>query len=266
MKLVRMGVILLMTASLLVGCGTQSYPENVVAVVNGETITQEEIKDVITERKLSNDMYDVMQSLRGESSMSQKEAMMQSFGIKEQEMTPVQKRFFEGVERSSTKMLTENEALNVLLVEEVLYQEATKQGHDVSVERAKEVLEESKKITQETLAQSKDALEEYNNYLEKTASIYHQYGFASEDDYLNQRIDRTARSMAINTMYPEFNRVIADKLPNTDLPQMEQANAWVDYGEFLLDKAKVKILKPEFKIEHYGESWSHGKLKLVGAK
>ncbi|HHY28413.1 MAG TPA: hypothetical protein GX523_17060 [Desulfitobacterium dehalogenans] len=265
MKLIRAGVFFLMAALVLGGCASQSYSENVVAVVNGETITKEEIAEVIKERKLLIDLTEALRLVNGESSMPQREAMIQAFGINEEDMTPGQKRFFEGIERSSAKIPTENEALNILLVEEVLYQEAVKEGHDASIDKVKEIMEESKRINMEAMSQNEEALKEYNEYVEKTASIYHQYGFASEDDYLNKRIDRTARAMAINTMNYEFDKVMTDKLPNIDLPQMERGNAWEDYGEYLLSKAKVKILKPEYQIEHYGESWSHGKLDLKAA-
>jgi hypothetical protein len=38
--------------------------------------------------------------------------------------------------------------------------------------------------------------------------------------------------------------------------------AWDDYGEFLLDKAKVKILNPEYSVELHGEPWTSGFLDL----
>lgn len=262
MKLIRAGVFFLMAALILSGCASQNYPENVVAVINGETITQEEIDEAINEGKLHIDLTEALRLLNGENSMSQRDAMLQAFGVDEGNMTSGQKRFFEGIERSSAKIPTANDALNSLLVEEVLYQEAVKQGHEASIDRVKQILEESKRINLEAMSQDEEALREYNEYVEKTASIYHQYGFISEEDYLNKRMDKTAQAMAINTMNYEFDKVMADKLPGVDSAQIERGNAWEDYGEYLLSKAKVKILKPEYQIQHYGESWSHGRLNL----
>lgn len=261
MKLIRAGVFILVAALILSGCAGQNYPENVVAVVNGETITQEEIDEAINERKLRIDVTEALRLINGENSMTQRDIMLQAFGVDERNMTSGQKRFFESIERSSS-MPTENDALNSLLVEEILYREAAKQGHEASIDRVKEILEESKRISSEAMSQDEEALRQYNEYVEKTVSIYHQYGFTSEEDYLNKRMDKTARAMAINTMNYEFDKVMADKLPGVDSAQIERGNAWEDYGEYLLSKAKVKILKPEYQIQHYGESWSHGQLNL----
>jgi len=258
---IRTTIILVLALLLLGGCAEEKYAEKVVATVNGVTITEEDIEELLKERSLTTDITEVMMKIAGEITLP-REAMVLAFGINEEAMTSAQKRFLDNIERSSTKELDKNEALNILLVEEVLYQEAVKQGHDVSLEEAKEVLEESKRITKETVSQSEEDLRIFNEYYEKTASVYHQYGFVNEDDYLNKHLDKTAKAMAINKMNYEFNKVMQDKLPNIDPLQIEQTNAWEDYGEYLLSKAKVKILKPEYTILKYGEPWKHGKLDL----
>lgn len=65
-------------------------------------------------------------------------------------------------------------------------------------------------------------------------------------------------------MKNRFDEVMADqlfgKLPVPDTYQI--SNAWDDYGEFLLDKAKVKIINAEYSQERYGEPWDYGRLDL----
>src|SRR5690606_14290791 len=117
------------------------------------------------------------------------------FGLKEGELTPEQERYFEDLERSTTKKLTENEAFNILLREEVLYQEAVKFGHDVTEDWVKNALEESQKINLEVIETNEESKEFYNKYVEVSTEIYNKYGFASEEDYLNQRVDRLVYSM-----------------------------------------------------------------------
>jgi hypothetical protein len=241
--------------------GSQKNADNVVAVVNGVEITEEDIETVITEKNIVIDIGEATGAIGAE--MKSREELYEALGINPEAMTPAQKRFFENRDRSTFKQLTQNEALYNLLIQEVLYQEAVKQGHEVSIERAKEVMEDSKRTTLETAAQTEEGLKFYTEYYENADAIYQQYGFASEDDYLSQRIDRTAKAMAINSMQREFYRVMEGKLPNINVDMIERTNAWEDYGEYILSMAKVEILKPDYTIESYGEPWNHGKLELT---
>lgn len=260
MKRVRLSVISLLAMFLLVGCGSEKYPENVVAVVNGEYITVEDVERELMERKLSIEIMDAFNQVHEID--NSREAMLEGFGLKEGELTPEQTRFFEDLDRSTTKMLTENEAFNILLRDKVLYQEAVKLGYGVTEKRVKEVLEESKQLNMEALELDEEAKETYNKYLEVSTEIYKKYGFASEEDYLNQRIDKIVIEMANTGLEFQFNNAMADQVTDPVFEQIELANAWGDYGEYLLDKAKVKILKPEFSIEKYGQPWNYGDLDL----
>lgn len=260
MKWVRLTVISMLVILLLAGCGSQSYPDDVVAVVNGEYITSEDIERELMERKLFIEINEALNQVHKVDEL--RKAMLEGFGLKEGELTPEQERFFKDLDRTTTKMLTENEAFNILLRDEVLYQEAVKLGHDVTEERVKEVLEESQEVNREIFESDEESKEFYNKYMEVSTEIYKKYGFESEEDYLNQRIDKLVYSMATNGLHYQFSNAMADKITDSYFEQIELTNAWGDYGEYLLGKAKVKILKPEFSIETYGEPWNYGKLDL----
>lgn len=260
MKRVRLSLISLLAMFLLAGCGSEKHPENVIAVVNGKYITVEDVERELMVRELSIEIYDALNQIYEID--DQREVLLEGFGLKEGELTPEQERYFEDLERSTTKKLTENEAFNILLREEVLYQEAVKFGHDVTEDWVKNALEESQKINLEVIETNEESKEFYNKYVEVSTEIYNKYGFASEEDYLNQRVDRLVYSMATNGLQFQFNNAMADKITYSHLEQIELANAWGDYGEYLIDKAKVKILKPEFSIEKYGQPWNYGDLDL----
>ncbi|HWQ73592.1 MAG TPA: hypothetical protein VN370_14890, partial [Desulfitobacteriaceae bacterium] len=116
----------------------------------------------------------------------------------------------------------------------------------------------------EALIGDEEALKKQDEIIKYSNEIYKQYGFESEEDYLNQRIDKTAQAMTISGMKSQFNKVMTDKLPESDSYQrsIDISNAWDDYGEFLLDRAKIKILNSEYSIELYGKPWSYGVLDL----
>jgi hypothetical protein len=241
MKVRRITAISLIIAlAMLVGCADKKYPENAIALVNGKIITEQEIEKGITERKMSVAIGEKIRSLEP-NSLTSKEALIQSLNIPEDELNPEQIRYLESRERSTTKLLSNNEAFNILLREEVFYQEAVKQGHEVSVDKAKQILEESNKVSNEALSGDEEALRKQNEIIKYSNEIYKQYGFKSE-----------------------FNKVMADKLPQSDSYQqsIDTSNTWDDYGEFLLDKAKIKVLNTEYGVELYGKPWSYGLLDL----
>lgn len=264
MKLRKITFIALIIAlSLLVGCTEKKYPENSVALVNGVIIKEQEIEKEITERKMAIAIGEKIRLLEP-NSLTLREAIIQSLNVSEDELNPGQIRYIESRERSITKLLNNNEAFNILLREEGFYQDAVRQGHEVSVDKAKQILEESNKVSNETLSGDEEALRKQNEIIKYITEIYKQYGFESEEDYLNQRIDKTAQAITISRMKNQFDRVMADRLPQLDSYQesIDISNAWDDYGEFLIDKAKVKVLNTEYSVELYGKPWSYGLLDL----
>lgn len=256
-------IALIIAVSILVGCAEKKYPENAVALVNGVIIKEQEIKKEITERKMAIAIGEKIRSLES-NSLTPKEAIIQSLNISEDELNPEQIRYIESIERSTSKLLNNNEAFNILLREEVFYQEAVKQGHKVSVDETKRILEEGNKVSNEALSGDEEALRKQNEIIKYINEIYKQYGFESEEDYLNQRIDKTAQAITISRMKNQFDRLMADRIPQSDSYQksIDISNAWDDYGEFLIDKAKVKVLNTEYSVELYGKPWSYGLLDL----
>lgn len=256
-------IALIIALSILVGCAEKKYPQNAVALGNGVIIKEQVIEKEITERKMGIAIGEKIRLLEP-NSLTLKEAIIQSLNVSEDELNPRQIRYIESIERSTTKLLNNNEAFNILLREEVFYQEAVRQGHEVSVDKAKQILEESNKVSNETLSGDEEALRKQNEIIKYITEIYKQYGFESEEDYLNQRIDKTAQAITIGRMKNQFDRVMADRLPQSDSYQksIDISNAWDDFGEFLIDKAKVKVLNTEYSVELYGKPWSYGLLDL----
>lgn len=256
-------IISLLILVISVGCTKENYLENVVAAVNGKTIARGDIEQKLTERKMTIAIADKIRSSDPEQ-LSLKEVLIQSLGISEEELNPEQNRYLESMARLRTKVLSDNEAFNILLREEVFYQEAVKQGHEVSISKAKEIIAESNEITKQALRGNEEVLKKHNQLLHYIDEVYNHYGFKSEEDYLNQRPDKTAQAMTISRMKNQFDKIIAgklsEKLPEADAYQI--SNAWDDYGEFLLDKAKVKIINAEYSLERYGEPWNYGHLDL----
>ena len=265
MKLQRFFIIVLISLlAILAGCAQEKYPGDVVAAVNGKTIARGDIEQKLTERKMTIAIADKIHSSDPEQ-LNVKDVSIQSLGIPEEELKPEQNRYLESVARLSTKVLSDNEAFNLLLMEEVFYQEAVKQGHEVSISKAKKIINESNVITKQAQrGNSEDELKKRNQLIHYIDEVYNHYGFKSEEDYLNQRMDKTAQALTISRMKNRFDEVMADqlfgKLPVPDTYQI--SNAWDDYGEFLLDKAKVKIINAEYSQERYGEPWDYGRLDL----
>jgi len=256
-------ILLILALAILAGCGNEQYPKDVVAVVNGKTISEKDIEKKLTERKMTSAFANSIGYVEP-IGITPKEALIKGLNVNGDDLTPDQLRYLESTERLTTKLLSNNEAFNILLREAVLYQQALKEGYSVSTDDAKQILAESKQATDEKLKNDKDAQEKYNETLETNKKIYNQFGFQSEEDYLNQRIDKTAQALTISRMKNQFNKVITDKLPKANGLQLvvEKQNAWDDYSEYLLKKAKVEILNKEYSIEIYGGPWSYGTLDL----
>jgi len=136
--------------ALLVGCATEKYPENAVASVNGVIITEQDIDQEITERQMSLAIYEKL-TAQEPNQLTPKETVLLLLGITENELTPEQSRYIESWERSTTKMLSRNEAFNILLREEVYYQEAVKHGHEVSLDEAKKIIMQSSELSQQAI-------------------------------------------------------------------------------------------------------------------
>ncbi|AGA68241.1 hypothetical protein Desdi_0714 [Desulfitobacterium dichloroeliminans LMG P-21439] len=256
-------IVLILALSGLVGCAEKKYPEDAVALVNGVIINEQEIEKEIAERKMVIAIGEKIRSLEA-NSLTPKEALIQSLNITEDEFNSEQIRYIESTERATSKLLSSNEAFNILLREEIYYQEAVKQGYEVSVDEAKQILVESNKVSNEVLNDDEEVLRKQNEITKSITDIYKQYGFESEEDYLNQRIDKSAQAMTISRMKGQFSKVITDKLPDSDGVQlsMDISNSWDDYGEFLLDKSKVKVLNTKYSTELYGKPWGYGLLDL----
>lgn len=246
-------VFLILLLATLTGCGNEQYPSDVVAVVNGKTISEKDIEKELTEREITRAFLSGSES----NNMTFKETIIEALYVSEKDLTIDQIRYIESVERKTTKELSRNEAFNILLRGEILYQEALKKGYEVSTDQARQILEESKKSTEELLKDDSEVVE----YINK---IYKQFGFQSEEDYFNRRLEKSAQAMTINKIKNKFNETIINKLPEADGLEIaiNQENAWDDYGEHLLKKTKVKILNEKYTIEFYGEPWNYGTLDL----
>jgi len=259
-------IVVVLFCSILMGCSSEKFPIDTVAVVGGKAITEEQIKNEIVERNIAIRMMEKLSEQNPSSSRSPKSILLQAMNIKEEDSIKEQKRYIESLERSTFSPLTENEAFNSLLRQEVLYLVACKQGYEVSQERALKVLKEGDEQTELAVVNDEKALERYHDALIIEDEVIRKFGFESWDAYQKNRSYKLSQAMSINFMRGKFKGVFDEKLQNT-APMgsdeiIAEANAWDDYTEFLLKGAKSKLVNDKYKLQLYGEPWGYGELNL----
>lgn len=253
-------ICILLIISMIAGCSDQKYPQTTVAVVKDMIITEEMIQAELMEKQISLEMGKKLAELGpSEQEQTPKEIMLMALGIEEGDLSADQKRYLDYLQ-ARTKLLSENEAFNKVIREEVLYQQAVKQGFLVTEDRAKKVLEESDDVTREQMSQTEDK-EKYEKYIQHENEIFKEYGFESREGYwLKWHLAETAQGSTIQLMKNEFEKKIQEVKPNLDgYPLMiEQYNAWEDYTEYLLKKSKTEIVIDKYVLEFKGKEWLYG--------
>lgn len=259
-------IVVFLGLGILIGCSSEKFLMDTIAVIGDKVITEEQIKNEIAERNIAIKILEKLYQQNQSDIIAPKDDLLQTLNMKEEDLSKEQKRYIEARERSAILPLTENEAFNILLREEVLYQVALKQGYEVSQQRALQVLEESDEQSKRNAANDESTFKSYNEALKIQDEVVREYGFETWSSYQENRADKLAQAMTINLMKNRFKDSIEEKLPNSALTGIDKIiaidNAWEDYTEFLLNGEKIKIVDNKFYVKLYGEAWSYGEMNL----
>ncbi|GAW91374.1 hypothetical protein [Calderihabitans maritimus] len=241
----------------LVACSNNTSGNDVVAVVNGREITLQEIRQEIREREVSLQMSRRVQQLSGEDEENNSfnpqdyiEQYIRNIGLDPSSLTEDEKRYFRRMRRSMAP-LDENQAFNLLLRREVLYQEAKRQGFDVSLEEARKLLEEVDEMSEKSYKREGS----WEKVLELEKEAWQALGYRSREEWKESRIPRIARSVAIKRLKENFASKLGERYPEVRGFEFEvlRENAWEDYTEKLIRRANIKIKRDGFEITFYGK-------------
>lgn len=212
-----------------VGC-TGEAKENVIATVEGEEITEQDIKDRI-------------------------------------EFLQVAEKLYTGKEDAETDF-TQNEVFNLIVREKVQYIEAKNLGYEVKTkEEMMKMLDESKEQREKVDPEIKGNLnDKYGSSEEFKESIVKEYGYDSMENYYEENIDMLITRYLINELsinyMDELKKELDKENMSGDLEYRESFDSWVNYIEHLLKNANIEIKDDEYEIEYHGDKWEHEGLDL----
>ena len=263
----RLGCAILASVIYVYGAGCTKaaqtvYPADTVVVVNGMAITEQGFKDETIKREISAKMLPKIMQLDS-SAQNPTAGTLKILGLGADQLSEDQKRYITSIERNyPDKPITQNAIFNHLVRQAVLYQEAVKQGYIVSNEEAQEILRQ----VNEASNQANDSDPTAQKIMVELNTVMNEYGFASQDDYLNWNLPNTSRSMAIQRMQNKFDEKMAAQYSELSMfpLRIAQYNAWEDYTEFRLRAAEVEIKQGNYVLEYYGKPWEMGGLDLKG--
>jgi hypothetical protein len=212
-----------------IGC-TEEAKENVIATVEGEEITEQDIKDRI-------------------------------------EFLEISEKLYTGDEDAETDF-TKNDAFNQMAREKVQYIEAKNLGYEVKTkEEIMEMFDESKDETDKVDPEIKENLnDKYGSKEEFEESILKEYAYDSMENYYKENVDMLIARYSINELsinyMDELEKELGKENNNDNLEYKEFFDSWVNYSEHLLKNADIEIKNDEYQIEYQGDKWEHEGLDL----
>ncbi len=261
-KLVPLTLIIIFSI-LINGCNTgESTPApNVIATVNGDEITIEDIKKTIEATEVG-----LMMSLQFEGNTGNAALEKDFFARQiEQAQTEAQKRYYQRMEREyqSRYSKNENDIFNRVIREVVVSQEAKKQGYEVSIEEARESRKQMDEINRKALEQE-GMTEDLKRLEELEEEAARRLGYEDREEWFEASLVGVANNMAKSRMEEEFVKFLMKTYPDVQREQWValRSNAWEEYIEHLLRNSKVRIYNDDFKVVYYEEKWEHGDLDL----
>ncbi len=266
-SLSRLGCAILAVSIFVYGAGciraTQAiYPVDTVVVINGKAITEQDFKDETIKKEISAKMLQIIMQLDS-SAQTPTAGTLKILGLSADQLSEDQKRYITSIERNyPDKPINQNVIFNRIVREEVQYQEAVQQGYIVSNEEAQAILKQANGASD----QANESDPTSQKIMTETNAVMNEYGFASQNDYLNWNLPKTARSIAIQRMQNKFDEKMAAQYSELNMfpLRIAQYNAWDDYTEFLLRAAEVEIKQGNYVLEYYGKPWEMGRLDLKG--
>ena len=228
-----------------------------VAIVNGESITLQDIEMEIKEREITQVMGKRVAELLNQDILSPQD--IEAYYDKEYiEQNKDLKRFIERSKRESTDQpMEKNNAFNILVRKEVLFQEANEQGHYYSLEEVRQIKQE---LREQSLASIKIGGYDPDAFISLESEVLKEFGYESREKWEEERLPYLARAIAISQLKMQFNEKVLQDNDINDSYIIE--NLWEDYTEFLIKQADVKILDETLILTFYGEQWQGYKLVI----
>ncbi len=236
----------------------------VAALINGQEITMHAIEQKIATQDVNLEVQKQVEKLlenegmrapNGPSQTDLDEYLSHS-GLDLSNMTKDEERYYNRTKRDinrNNSTLTPNEAFNLLVREEVLNQEARRQGLAISLEEAKDKYQQFKK---QQLANwdSMGLSDETEAINEKAAK---RLGYNSWEKRMEDGLLDFQKSASRNSLYQWFQEELGKKHPEVQDLQFRILtwNAWEDYTEYLLRQADIKIKQEGLNVIYYGEEW-----------
>jgi len=261
-------ILALFICTFCVGCNGSNqtvYPQDTVVVVNGAPISENDIKAKTIQREIGIKMVNMLRENDANFSKTQTEGILMALGRTEDQLTGDEKRYIASLERSSIyKPIDINLIFNLMVREEVLYQEAVQQGYIVSNEKTHELQKQANEASDQATLSDPDSAKEYDQIMAYETAVLKEFGFNSRSDYEEWVIPKAARSSTIRLMQNNFDQKIAGQYPELSwLPlRIAQYNAWEDYTEFLLKQSSIDIRQANYVLDYYGTPWEMGRLDL----
>ncbi len=259
-----LGVVILIGSVLINGCNLaeKAPASNVIAILNGDEITIEDVEKEIEVTKV------------GVKISAKMEGNTDNIGLEEdfferqieQAQTEAQKRYFERMKReyNNRYIKSENDVFNRIIRQVILSQEAKKQGYEVTIEEARELRNQMDDITRKMLKQEgkTEDLKKLKELEEEAAKLL---GFKNREEWFEASLIGTANSMARSRMKERFIEYLMKTYPGVQGDQWValRSNAWEEYTEYLLRNSRMKIYNDDFKVMYYEENWKLGNIFLL---
>ncbi|MBE3573680.1 MAG: hypothetical protein IMW95_12175 [Moorella humiferrea] len=220
--------------------------EGVVAFVNGQPITKEALEKEMLKMQLIAEM-------RVQSGTVSIDEFLKNSGRDWSKMSPEEKRYYLRAKRQSEMTGDENEAFNRLVREEVLYQEAVKEGYKVSKDEARQRYQEIETLSQKTM---KEALQDANlrEDIERLQEIDKKFmelmGFTNKEDLTEYQVQKLMRTLPISLLKEKFKETWGNSHPEIRGDEFRYAveNSWEDYTNELLRNADIRIKDKDLEV------------------
>lgn len=261
-RLFFLGAVILIGSVMVFGCSPaeRTPASNVIAIINGEEITIEDIKKTIEATEVGLKISAKMEE-NAENSGVKDEYFDRQI---QQAQTEDQKRYYERMKRVYTNQYdkSENDVFNEIIREEILTQEASKQGYQVTIGEARESRKQMDDITRKLLEEGKT--EELNKLMQIEEEAANLLGFKNRDEWFEASLIDTTKSMARSRLKESFIDSLMRIYPEIIGSQWValRSNAWEEYTEYLLRNSRLKIYDDAFKVEYYERNWKLGNLDL----
>ncbi len=274
----RLVLIICIFTLMLTACSssTRETESNAVAAfVNGQEITMNDIQQKIAAQDVNLEMQKQVEKLLEdermrvpiEQSQNDIDDYLSHSGFDLSDMTKDEERFYNRTKRElkrNNSKLTKNEAFNLLVREEVLYQEARRQGLAISLKEARDKyqqLEERQLVGWENM----DLRKEIEAIEDESAK---ELGYNSREERMQNGLLDFQKRASRHSLSQWFQEQLGKKHPEVQNLQFRilAGNAWEDYTEYLLRQADIEIKQNGLNVLYYGEEWQQDTLASTEQK